>query len=205
MKPFNGMKVRLLMCASKSSKHSKSFIQHIISIAVCSNNSFIQIIDLDKYFESFIFAHFLDIKSDNILINNEGDVKLADFGFAVRVSSLHGERTSKVGTAFWMAPELIQGASYTNKVDIWSLGITAIEMADGVPPLFHEPPLRAMMMITSQPSPTLSNPTKWSPAFNEFLKRALDINVCYQEKYHFFFFFLPLFLYYQIISIGIYL
>ena len=76
-----------------------------------------------------------------------------------------------------MAPELIQGFSYTNKVDIWSLGITAIEMAEGVPPLFHEPPLRAMMLITTQPSPTLTEKEKWTPAFHEFLSRALDVKV----------------------------
>ena len=119
----------------------------------------------------------LDIKSDNILINQQGEVKLADFGFAVRVSSHDGVRNSKVGTTFWMAPEQIQGMSYTNKVDIWSLGITAIEMAEGVPPLFHEPPLRAMMLITTQPSPTLTEKEKWTPSFHEFLSRALDVNV----------------------------
>lgn len=116
-----------------------------------------------------------DIKSDNILINGKGEVKLADFGFAVRVSSQDGQRKSKVGTPFWMSPELIQGEGYTNKVDVWSLGITAIEMADGVPPHFHEPPLKALLLIHTGPSPTLSKPDNWSLMFNDFLSRALDV------------------------------
>ncbi|KNB46496.1 P21-activated protein kinase [Blastocystis sp. subtype 4] len=117
-----------------------------------------------------------DIKSDNILINGNGEVKLADFGFAVRVTSQNEQRKSKVGTPFWMSPELIQGEGYTNKVDVWSLGITAIEMADGVPPHFHEPPLKALLLIHTGPSPTLSKPDNWSVMFNDFLSRALDVN-----------------------------
>lgn len=130
----------------------------------------------------FHFHLFLDIKSDNILINGKGEVKLADFGFAVRVSSQDGQRKSKVGTPFWMSPELIQGEGYTNKVDVWSLGITAIEMADGVPPHFHEPPLKALLLIHTGPSPTLSKPDNWSLMFNDFLSRALDVKVRDEEK-----------------------
>ena len=102
---------------------------------------------------------------------------MADFGFAVRVTSQNEQRKSKVGTPFWMSPELIQGEGYTNKVDVWSLGITAIEMADGVPPHFHEPPLKALLLIHTGPSPTLKKPDNWSVMFNDFLSRALDVNV----------------------------
>ena len=93
-----------------------------------------------------------DIKSDNILIDQAtGDVKIADFGFAIGLTSDNNKRTSVVGTPYWMAPELIRGHDYGIEIDIWSLGITAIEMAEGEPPLMHEPPLRALLMITVKP------------------------------------------------------
>lgn len=75
-----------------------------------------------------------------------------------------------------MAPELIRGQEYDYKVDIWSLGITAIEMAEGEPPLLNEPPLRALLLISINPSPTLKDPTgKWSMAFKHFLSRCMEI------------------------------
>ena len=72
-----------------------------------------------------------DIKSDNILVNKEGVVKIADFGFAINLTEEHNKRRSVVGTPYWMAPELIRGLEYDAKVDVWSMGITALEMADG--------------------------------------------------------------------------
>jgi len=72
-----------------------------------------------------------DIKSDNILVNKEGVVKIADFGFAINLTEEQNKRRSVVGTPYWMAPELIRGLEYDAKVDVWSMGITALEMADG--------------------------------------------------------------------------
>jgi len=72
-----------------------------------------------------------------------------------------------------MAPELIRGAEYDGKVDVWSLGVTALEMADGEPPHLKELPLRALLLITTQPAPTLRDAAKWTPAFSDFLARAL--------------------------------
>jgi serine/threonine protein kinase len=118
-----------------------------------------------------------DIKSDNVLINFDGEVKVADFGFAINLTSDQIKRTSVVGTPYWMAPELIRGLEYDSKVDIWSLGITAIEMAEGEPPLLNEPPLRALLLITTNKSPTLNNKRyRWSQEFNHFLAQCLQIS-----------------------------
>jgi serine/threonine protein kinase len=76
-----------------------------------------------------------------------------------------------------MAPELIRGQEYDFKVDIWSLGITAIEMAEGEPPLLNEPPLRALLLITTNKSPTLNNNrVRWSNEFNHFIAQCLHIS-----------------------------
>jgi p21-activated kinase 1 len=74
-----------------------------------------------------------------------------------------------------MAPELIRGLEYDAKVDVWSLGITAIEMAEGEPPHLHEPPLRALLLITTKGSPTLQHSDRWSHKFKHFLKCCLHI------------------------------
>lgn len=82
-----------------------------------------------------------------------------------------------IGTPFWMAPELIRGDGYTDKVDVWSLGITALEMANGEPPHYHKKPLKALLLITTSPSPTVANPEKWSESFQDFLAHALAVDV----------------------------
>mmetsp|Transcript_17284 Transcript_17284/g.34669 ORF Transcript_17284/g.34669 Transcript_17284/m.34669 type:complete len:580 (+) Transcript_17284:164-1903(+) len=118
-----------------------------------------------------------DIKSDNILIDQaSGVVKIADFGFAIGLTSDATKRTSVVGTPYWMAPELIRGQDYGCEVDIWSLGITAIEMAEGEPPMMREPPLRALLMITVKPAPKLKKPERYSEIFSHFLACCLKTN-----------------------------
>jgi len=109
-----------------------------------------------------------DIKSDNILVNEEGVVKIADFGFAAQLTAKKQKRKTVVGTPYWMAPELIQGLDYDAKVDIWSLGVLAIEMAEGEPPYMDYPPLRALFMITTQGLPPLKD-RDWSEAFVDFV------------------------------------
>lgn len=89
-----------------------------------------------------------DIKSDNILVDFSGAVKIADFGFAVGLTEEQDKRRSVVGTPYWMAPELIRGLEYDAKVDVWSMAITAIEMAEGEPPYLHEPPLRVSHLLS---------------------------------------------------------
>ncbi|KAL9657282.1 hypothetical protein ABK040_011502 [Willaertia magna] len=117
-----------------------------------------------------------DIKSDNILLGEGGEVKLADFGFCAELNQTAEKRRSVVGTPYWMAPEVIRGVDYDTKVDIWSLGIMALEMADGEPPLLDLPPLRALFIIATQPPPTLREPEKWSNTFKDFLSLALAKN-----------------------------
>lgn len=117
-----------------------------------------------------------DIKSDNVLVDKEGQVKIADFGFAIALTKETSKRHSVVGTPYWMAPELIRGTDYDSKVDIWSCGITCIEMAEGEPPHLHEPPLRALLMISISGSPALKDPSRWSSQFLHFLAQSTSID-----------------------------
>ncbi|XP_051963044.1 serine/threonine-protein kinase PAK 4-like [Xyrauchen texanus] len=114
-----------------------------------------------------------DIKSDSILLTHDGRVKLSDFGFCAQVSKEVQRRKSLVGTPYWMAPELISRLPYGQEVDIWSLGIMVIEMVDGEPPYFNEPPLKAMKMIRDNLPPKLKNLHKVSPILKGFLDRML--------------------------------
>uniref|UniRef100_A0A3P9DDS5 non-specific serine/threonine protein kinase n=1 Tax=Maylandia zebra TaxID=106582 RepID=A0A3P9DDS5_9CICH len=114
-----------------------------------------------------------DIKSDSILLTHDGRVKLSDFGFCAQVSKEVQRRKSLVGTPYWMAPELISRLPYGPEVDIWSLGIMVIEMVDGEPPYFNEPPLKAMKMIRDNLPPKLKNLHKVSPLLKSFLDRML--------------------------------
>ncbi|CAG0897506.1 unnamed protein product, partial [Darwinula stevensoni] len=114
-----------------------------------------------------------DIKSDSILLASDGRVKLSDFGFCAQVSNELPKRKSLVGTPYWMAPEVISRLPYGPEVDIWSLGIMVIEMVDGEPPFFNEPPLQAMRRIRDMPPPKLKNMQKISPRLQGFLEKML--------------------------------
>ncbi|XP_076321759.1 serine/threonine-protein kinase PAK 4-like isoform X2 [Tachypleus tridentatus] len=114
-----------------------------------------------------------DVKSDSILLAKDGTVKLSDFGFCAQVSADIPKRKSLVGTPYWMAPEVISRLPYGPEVDIWSLGIMVIEMVDGEPPFFNEPPLTAMKRIRDLPPPRLKNSHKVSPRLQGFIDKML--------------------------------
>uniref|UniRef100_A0A8C6T2U5 non-specific serine/threonine protein kinase n=1 Tax=Neogobius melanostomus TaxID=47308 RepID=A0A8C6T2U5_9GOBI len=114
-----------------------------------------------------------DIKSDSILLTSDGRIKLSDFGFCAQVSKEVPKRKSLVGTPYWMAPEVISRLPYGTEVDIWSLGIMVIEMVDGEPPYFNEPPLQAMRRIRDNLPPRLKESHKVSSVLRSFLDRML--------------------------------
>jgi len=111
-----------------------------------------------------------DIKCGNVLLTNDGHVKLADFGVSAELTNTINKRKTVVGSPFWIAPEVIREAHYDGRADVWSLGITAIEMAEGAPPHSNLNPLRAIFLIPSKPSPTLEDPDIWSPEMLDFIR-----------------------------------
>ncbi|XP_062994152.1 misshapen-like kinase 1 isoform X10 [Elgaria multicarinata webbii] len=118
-----------------------------------------------------------DIKGQNVLLTENAEVKLVDFGVSAQLDRTVGRRNTFIGTPYWMAPEVIAcdenpDATYDYRSDIWSLGITAIEMAEGAPPLCDMHPMRALFLIPRNPPPKLKS-KKWSKKFMDFIDNCL--------------------------------
>ncbi|KAK2827751.1 hypothetical protein Q7C36_018677 [Tachysurus vachellii] len=136
--------------------------------------------------EALVYLHSMkiihrDLKAGNILLMLDGDIKLADFGVSAKNTKTLQRRDSFIGTPYWMAPEVVmcetaKDAPYDYKADIWSLGITLIELAQIEPPHHELNPMRVLLKIAKSDPPTLDQPSKWSDNFKDFLKRALDKN-----------------------------
>lgn len=117
-----------------------------------------------------------DIKSDNTLVTRDGQVKIADFGFAAQLTTKENKRNTVIGTPFWMAPEVCRGMDYDAKVDVWSTGVLAIECAEGAPPLLHETQMKAMFIIATEGPPKLKDPKVWTEDFHDFISQCTKIN-----------------------------
>ncbi|XP_034073158.1 mitogen-activated protein kinase kinase kinase kinase 4-like isoform X19 [Gymnodraco acuticeps] len=121
-----------------------------------------------------------DIKGQNVLLTENAEVKLVDFGVSAQLDRTVGRRNTFIGTPYWMAPEVIAcdenpDATYDYRSDLWSTGITAIEMAEGAPPLCDMHPMRALFLIPRNPPPRLKS-KKWSKKFISFIEGSLVKN-----------------------------
>uniref|UniRef100_A0A915A886 non-specific serine/threonine protein kinase n=2 Tax=Parascaris univalens TaxID=6257 RepID=A0A915A886_PARUN len=119
-----------------------------------------------------------DIKGQNVLLTDSGEVKLVDFGVSAQLDRTVGRRNTFIGTPYWMAPEVIAcdenpEATYDSRSDLWSLGITALEMAEGHPPLVDMHPMRALFLIPRNAPPRLKRGKKWSKKFESFIETVL--------------------------------
>ncbi|KAF4026869.1 hypothetical protein G4228_018781 [Cervus hanglu yarkandensis] len=125
-----------------------------------------------------------DIKGQNVLLTHNAEVKLVDFGVSAQVSRINGRRNSFIGTPYWMAPEVIDcdedpRRSYDYRSDVWSVGITAIEMAEGAPPLCNLQPLEALFVILRESAPKVKS-SGWSRKFHDFMEKCMIKNFLFR-------------------------
>lgn len=133
-----------------------------------------------------------DIRGNNILLTKEGDIKLVDFGLSKMYQGEMGKRYTCIGSPSWMAPEVAMSKGnssegYGSRADVWAIGITAIELADGKPPFQDMHPTRALFQIVRNPPPNLTKPSIWSQNFNDFIAEYVQTLVisCYKRCTYF--------------------
>ncbi|CAM9759234.1 unnamed protein product, partial [Hapterophycus canaliculatus] len=116
-----------------------------------------------------------DVKAGNILVASDGSVRLADFGESVQLTHSIAKRQTFAGSPYWMAPEVIMAQdTYNSKADIWSLGVTAIEMIKGRPPYSEMHPMKAVLCIPNNPPPTLGKDGHYNKHFHTFLEQCFQ-------------------------------
>jgi len=156
-------------------EHCTCSLADILSFRVLSEAQ-ISVI-LRESLEGLEYIHKLskihrDIKAANILLSHSGSVKLADFGVSASITTTLTHKTTFVGTPYWMSPEVILRSTHNSSADIWSLGITAIELALGTPPRSNIHPMRVLFMIPKNEAPSLST-AKHSVEFCDFVAKCL--------------------------------
>ncbi|KAI0299263.1 kinase-like domain-containing protein [Russula brevipes] len=118
-----------------------------------------------------------DLKSDNVSLSLAGNVKLANFKACAQFSDpADARQMGMVGTPYWMAPEIVTYKEYGPKVDIWSLGIVAIEMIEGEPPYLDQNPIKALYLIATNGTPAIANPENLSSTFQDYLAKTLEVD-----------------------------
>jgi len=125
--------------------------------------------------EKYLIIH-RDIKAANILLNSKFDVRIADFGVSRRFETTTCQTTTTVGTPYWMAPEVIRGQRYSFSADVWSVGITAVELAEGAPPYSEYPPTRALVEIATKGFPGFRFPESHSESFKDFVEKCIPMD-----------------------------
>lgn len=118
-----------------------------------------------------------DVRASNIVLTKEGEVKLVDFSFSKIMKGEHENQHTCIGSPSWIAPEVVtcNNSGYNSKVDVWAIGITAIEIADGKAPFQDMHPTRALFQIFRNPPPSLYRPSNWSQNFNDFINELVLI------------------------------